>query len=70
VQHYIDQVAASLVARGLDPAGAARAQLEIGNATVTRERVRAYGGRTRSVNCSAICVLPFAACALILDSRS
>ena len=44
VQHYVDQVAASLVARGVDPTEARRAaQLEIGNATVTRERVRDYG---------------------------
>ena len=44
VQDYVDRLAASLVARGVDPREAKRtAQLEIGNATVTRERVRSYG---------------------------
>jgi len=44
VQHYLEQVTAEFVRRGLNPREARRAaQIEIGNATVTRERVRSYG---------------------------
>src|SRR5215208_5679137 len=44
VQHYVAQIAAEFVRRGMDPREAQRAaQLEVGNTTVTRERVRAYG---------------------------
>src|SRR5438105_1498213 len=44
VQHYVDLTAASYVARGFGPDAARRAaHLEVGNMTVVRERVRAYG---------------------------
>jgi len=44
VQHYLDQTTAAHVARGLSSDEARRAaRLELGNATVVRERVRAYG---------------------------
>jgi putative ABC transport system permease protein len=44
VQHYLEQATAAHLARGLSPAEARRAaQLELGNATVVREQVRAYG---------------------------
>src|SRR5688572_25527109 len=44
VQHYLEQAAAAHVARGLAPDEARRAaQLEIGNTTVLREQVLAYG---------------------------
>jgi hypothetical protein len=44
VQHYLEQVTAEFLRRGLNPRDARRAaQIEIGNATVTRERVRSYG---------------------------
>ena len=44
VQHYVDLTTAAYVARGLAPDAARRAaQMEIGNMTVVRERVRAYG---------------------------
>ena len=51
VRHYVDQVTSALVARGLDPREARRvAQLEIGNATVAREQVRAYGWENAVAN--------------------
>jgi putative ABC transport system permease protein len=44
VQHYLDEAAAALAASGLSSAEARRAaRLEIGNATVVREQVRASG---------------------------
>jgi putative ABC transport system permease protein len=44
VQDYYDQATAALVASGLSPADARRAaQVELGNMTVVREEVRAYG---------------------------
>jgi predicted permease len=44
VQHYLDEVAESYVARGLSPADAKRAaRLELGSATAVREQVRDYG---------------------------
>lgn len=44
VQHYLDQATAAHVTSGLNPSDARRAaQLEIGNMTVVREQVRAYG---------------------------
>ena len=44
VQHYLDQSAAELIAAGHSPVEARRlAMLQLGNATVTREEVRAYG---------------------------
>ncbi len=44
VQHYTEQATAELVARGLSPEAARRAvQLELGNATIVREQVRASG---------------------------
>src|ERR1041384_3190761 len=44
VQHYLDLTAASYVARGLSPDAARRAaRVELGNTTVVREQVRAYG---------------------------
>jgi predicted permease len=47
VQHYLDLTAADLVARGLSPADARRAaRIELGNPTVAREQVRAYGWET------------------------
>jgi putative ABC transport system permease protein len=42
VQHYVDEATAAFVARGLSPDAARRAaRLEIGNATIVREQVRA-----------------------------
>src|SRR5438067_13648894 len=44
VGHYVDQVAADLVAQGMTPSDARRAaQLRVGNATVMREQARTYG---------------------------
>ena len=44
VAHYIDQLTAANIARGMAPAEARRAaQLEIGNTTTVREAVRAHG---------------------------
>lgn len=44
VQHYLEEAAAAHVARGLSPDAARRAAvIEVGNATVVRERVRDYG---------------------------
>ena len=44
VRHYIDEAAADLRARGLAPEEAERAaRIEVGNATVVREQVRASG---------------------------
>jgi putative ABC transport system permease protein len=44
VQHYLEQATAAHVARGLSADDARRAaQLELGNATVVREQVLAYG---------------------------
>jgi len=44
VRHYLDEATAAFVADGLSPAAARRAaQLEIGNTTIVREQVRAYG---------------------------
>jgi putative ABC transport system permease protein len=44
VQHYVDLTTEAYVASGLAPDAARRAaQMEIGNMTVVRERVRAYG---------------------------
>src|SRR5712692_8380709 len=44
VQYYFDQATAAFVAKGLSPDAARRAAwLEMGNATVVREQVRAYG---------------------------
>ncbi|HZI42326.1 MAG TPA: ABC transporter permease [Gemmatimonadaceae bacterium] len=44
VRHYMDLTTAAYVARGYDRDAARRAaQLEVGNMTVVRERVRAYG---------------------------
>jgi putative ABC transport system permease protein len=44
VRHYLEQTTAALLAKGLSPEQARRAaQLEIGNTTVVREQVRAYG---------------------------
>src|SRR5688572_30401357 len=44
VRHYLELAAADLVARGLSPDDARRAaRLQLGNPTVTREQVRAYG---------------------------
>src|SRR5918992_2139090 len=44
VRHYLDLAAADLVARGLSPDDARRAaRLQLGNPTVAREQVRAYG---------------------------
>lgn len=44
VQHYLAEATAAHVARGMDPVAARRAaQLELGNTTVVRERVRGYG---------------------------
>jgi putative ABC transport system permease protein len=44
VEHYFDQTTAAHIARGLSPEQARRAaRLEIGNATIVREQVRAYG---------------------------
>jgi hypothetical protein len=44
VEHFLDQSAAAHLARGLSPDEARRAAvLEMGNATVARERVREYG---------------------------
>src|SRR6266536_1133162 len=44
VQHYLEEATADLVATGLSPDQARRAaRLEIGNATVMREQMRAYG---------------------------
>jgi len=44
VQHYLEQATAAHLARGVSPAEARRAaQLELGNATVVQEQVRAYG---------------------------
>ena len=44
VQHYLEQAAAAHIARGLPPDAARRAaMLELGNTTVVREEVRAYG---------------------------
>ncbi len=44
VRHYLEQSTAALVERGLSPEEARRtAQLELGNVTVVREQVRAYG---------------------------
>src|SRR5690348_4948223 len=44
VQHYLDEATAAHVRRGLDPSAARRAaQIEVGNTTVVRERVRADG---------------------------
>jgi putative ABC transport system permease protein len=51
VRHYVDQATSALVARGLDPREARRAaELEIGNATVAREQVRAYGWENAVAN--------------------
>ena len=47
VQHYTEQAIAELLARGLSPEAARRAvQLELGNATIVREQVRASGWET------------------------
>ena len=44
VRHYVDLTTEAYIARGLRPDVARRAaQLEVGNMTVMRERVRAYG---------------------------
>lgn len=44
VQHYLDQATDAWVARGLSPEAARRAAgIELGNTTVVREQVRAYG---------------------------
>ena len=44
VQHYLDQATDAWIARGLAPEEARRAaRVELGNATVVREQVRAYG---------------------------
>ena len=44
VRHYVDTMAAELVARGCSPEAARRAaHLEVGNMTVTREEVRSHG---------------------------
>src|SRR5688572_25038529 len=44
VQHYLEQATVALVSRGLSPDDARRAaRLEIGNTTVVREQVLAYG---------------------------
>src|SRR5712691_11387513 len=44
VQHYLDEATAALAARGVPPGVARRAAtLELGNATIVREQVRAYG---------------------------
>jgi putative ABC transport system permease protein len=44
VRHYLDESTAAYVARGLSPADARRAaNIELGNATVAREQIRAYG---------------------------
>jgi putative ABC transport system permease protein len=44
LRHYLELAAADLVARGLSPDDARRtARLQLGNPTVTREQVRAYG---------------------------
>ena len=44
VEHYLDQAVAERVARGLPPREALRAaRLELGNETVVREQIRAYG---------------------------
>lgn len=44
VEHYLDQVAAELVARGLSPEEARRrARLDLGSAAAVREQVRSYG---------------------------
>jgi putative ABC transport system permease protein len=44
VQHYLEEATAALVADGLSPDEARRsARLEIGNTTVMREQIRAYG---------------------------
>ena len=47
VQHYLEQAAATYRARGLPPEDARRAAvLDLGNVTVAREQVRAYGWET------------------------
>ena len=44
IAHYLELATAAHVRRGLSPEAARRAaQLEIGNATVAREQVRAFG---------------------------
>jgi putative ABC transport system permease protein len=44
VRHYLDQTTAANIARGMSPHDARRAaSIELGNATVARERVRAVG---------------------------
>jgi putative ABC transport system permease protein len=44
VQEYLEESTAAWIARGLSPDDARRAaQMEMGNATVTREEVRSYG---------------------------
>ena len=44
VEHYLELSAAEFARRGLSPADARRAaQLQMGNSTVVREHVRAYG---------------------------
>jgi predicted permease len=44
VQHYVDEAAAALVKDGASPAEARRAaSIQMGNATVARDQVRAYG---------------------------
>lgn len=44
VQHYLEEATSAFVARGLSPDEARRAaRLELGNMTVVREQVRAYG---------------------------
>ncbi|MBZ5622248.1 MAG: ABC transporter permease [Acidobacteriia bacterium] len=44
VQHYLEEATAALVESGLSPGEARRAaRVELGNATVVREQVRAYG---------------------------
>jgi len=44
VQHYFEQTAAALEAKGLSPGEARRAAgIELGNVTVVREQVRSYG---------------------------
>ncbi|HKE31463.1 MAG TPA: permease prefix domain 1-containing protein, partial [Candidatus Angelobacter sp.] len=44
VQHYFEETTAAFEAKGMSPEAARRAaQLEVGNTTIMREQVRAYG---------------------------
>src|SRR5580700_580590 len=54
VQHYLEQSTAAMVESGLSPEEARRAaRLDLGNVTVVREQVRAYGWENAIATCFA-----------------